>query len=303
MAGSSVVVQSVIYNNDVKELKAALRAAVQACHFASIKGIVSKWTIYYGDASPQTVLDEHLIDEFHEYAVKKGGAFKYTFFNKNTGHGGGHNRLSQLADSDFIIVLNPDGILAPSAIVEAINQIEPDVGLCDGRQIPLEHLKEYDPFTRDTDWCSGAFMTIRREVFSELQGFDHETFFMYCDDVDISWRARLLGWRTVHAPQARIFHDKRIDLDSHIEASESEHFYSREAAYLLAYKYSRDILAKNILENLVASDEPVSNQVAQSLNARISAGKLPIQLDHKHLVGIFIDGGYSRMRSNGKGKK
>lgn len=297
MPGVSLAVQSVVYNNDIRELRSAIQAASQACLTAVNRGIVSTWEIFYGDASPIPLLPEPLINEFTKVVGSKGGTFKYVFFDRNTGHGGGHNLLSELSASEFIVILNPDGRLAPDSIAESVNQFSENVGLCDGRQIPLEHLKEYNPQTRDTDWCSGAFMTIRRNVFEELEGFDHETFFMYCDDVDLSWRARLLGWRTVHAPQARVFHDKRIDLKSNIEASSSELFFSKEAAFLLPYKFSRPDLANKVLTSLSESKDPVSLQVANVLNARISGNRLPNPIDKKHKVGTFVNGGYSHMRS------
>jgi len=36
----------------------------------------------------------------------------------------------------------------------------------------------------------------REELFLELQGFDADTFFLYCDDVDLSWRVRLAAIRS-----------------------------------------------------------------------------------------------------------
>ena len=53
-------------------------------------------------------------------------------------------------------------------------------------------------------------------------GFDAHFFPMYCDDVDISWRLRLAGWKVRHAPRAAIFHDKRITIDGAVAISEFE---------------------------------------------------------------------------------
>jgi GT2 family glycosyltransferase len=46
----------------------------------------------------------------------------------------------------------------------------------------------------------------RRELFSDVGGFD-EDFFMYLEDVDLAWRARLAGWRCVYAPDAIVRHE------------------------------------------------------------------------------------------------
>jgi GT2 family glycosyltransferase len=52
--------------------------------------------------------------------------------------------------------------------------------------------------------CAGAAM-YRRELFADIGEFD-EDFFMYLEDVDLAWRARLAGWRCLYAPDAIVYH-------------------------------------------------------------------------------------------------
>ena len=52
--------------------------------------------------------------------------------------------------------------------------------------------------------CGGAAL-YRRTLLRQLDGFD-EDFFAYHEDVDLAWRARLLGWRCLLAPRARVLH-------------------------------------------------------------------------------------------------
>lgn len=58
---------------------------------------------------------------------------------------------------------------------------------------------------RDVDWVSGAAMVIRRELLEDI-GLLDETFFMYCEDVDICYRARQKGWRVAYHPEAVVVH-------------------------------------------------------------------------------------------------
>lgn len=51
----------------------------------------------------------------------------------------------------------------------------------------------------------GAAMAVRRDVFIEIGMFDGR-FFMGCEDVDLSWRARLAGHCIVLAPRAIVYH-------------------------------------------------------------------------------------------------
>jgi O-antigen biosynthesis protein len=51
----------------------------------------------------------------------------------------------------------------------------------------------------------GASLLIRRAVIKEI-GFLDESFFMYYEDTDLCWRARLRGWSVLYSPGARIRH-------------------------------------------------------------------------------------------------
>ena len=53
---------------------------------------------------------------------------------------------------------------------------------------------------------SGAALLARRSAFEALGGYT-EGFFMYYDDVDLAWRARLAGWEVLFCPEARVVHD------------------------------------------------------------------------------------------------
>lgn len=61
------------------------------------------------------------------------------------------------------------------------------------------------PAAGDPFGACGAACLIRRAVFDALGGFD-ERFFMVYEDVDLSYRARLLGHRVIYVPEARVRH-------------------------------------------------------------------------------------------------
>ena len=52
---------------------------------------------------------------------------------------------------------------------------------------------------------SGGGSAYRKDVWQLLGGFD-EDFWMYLEDVDYAFRAQLIGWHAVFAPQARLYH-------------------------------------------------------------------------------------------------
>jgi hypothetical protein len=52
---------------------------------------------------------------------------------------------------------------------------------------------------------SAAAALYRRTMLDEVGLFD-ESYFAYYEDVDLAWRARLLGWRCLYVPTARVYH-------------------------------------------------------------------------------------------------
>lgn len=149
----------------------------------------------------------------------------------NTGYAGGNNRGAAVAQGDYLVLLNPDTVVQPGALDALIAPLAEDdqVGLttacvvlmdqpelintcgntvhytglayCRGARQPRAAYSAAD----DVDAVSGAAFAIRRSLFTTLGGFD-EYFFMYVEDTDLSWRARLAGYRCRYVPGAVVAH-------------------------------------------------------------------------------------------------
>lgn len=128
----------------------------------------------------------------------------------NIGFGAAHNRLMATAfadGADLYLCLNPDALLHRRALAELGAAVLPGVtALYEMRQFPTEHPKHYAPDTGDTLWVSGCAVAIPRNVYERIGGFD-EHLFMYCEDVDLSWRVRNAGGRCIMVPRALVHHD------------------------------------------------------------------------------------------------
>ena len=59
---------------------------------------------------------------------------------------------------------------------------------------------------RSVGWLSAACLLCRRSAFEQVGGFD-ERFFIYFEDIDLCFRLRRAGWKLVHVPAVRVFHE------------------------------------------------------------------------------------------------
>jgi GT2 family glycosyltransferase len=294
----SLQVQSVLFGNDVRDLDRSLDALARAIEIAREHGVLDRVLVAYGDCSPEATFDELGIAERSASLAASGAeGLRYTFFDENLGSAEGNNRLWDGLDTDLVLILNPDTVLAPDALVELVEPLRrPGVGLVEARQLPIEHPKDYDPVSGDTSWASGACSMVPVPVVREIGGYDSRSFFLYCDDVDFSWRVRLAGHRVVHQPTARVFHDKRLRPDGSWTVGDAEEYWSAEGALVLAHKYSRPRRVAEIRRDLLAHGSDSQRRAVADFDRRAAEGRLPDPIDPDHAVGQFVAGNYARHR-------
>ena len=129
----------------------------------------------------------------------------------NVGFARAVNRLLEAGfsnpDVDAVVCANPDGAFHPDCLLELARMAGRHPGsLVEARQFPEEHPKTYDRRTLDTPWASGACLLVPRAVYKSIGGLD-ENFFLYMEDIDYSWRARVAGHMVKLAPKALFAHD------------------------------------------------------------------------------------------------
>jgi GT2 family glycosyltransferase len=61
-------------------------------------------------------------------------------------------------------------------------------------------------FARDVDYCSGASLLIRKDLFDRIGGFDRRYAPAYYEDADLCFAARAAGYRVVFQPASKIIH-------------------------------------------------------------------------------------------------
>lgn len=163
--------------------------------------------LYFADNNSS----DNTVSELNRYKSELGGvfgAFEILPLGDNYGFGTASNRCAEKGESELIFFLNIDTELAPDAfekISAAVKTAPEKTAVFELRQFPHEHPKFYNPATLLTSWASGAALVLKRSVFRLCGGFD-ESIFMYCEDVDLSWRIRLAGFNIMYVPSAITLH-------------------------------------------------------------------------------------------------
>ena len=166
--------------------------------------------------------------------------------NENVGFSRANNQGIRMAKGEFSLILNPDTIVTRDTIEQAVEWLRTNedcgavgVHMTDGngvflpeskRAFPtpwvsfckifglsslfpksrlfaryhLRFLEEHEP--HEVDILSGAFMMCRTALLQQLNGFD-EDFFMYGEDIDLSYRMVQVGYKNWYLP-VNIIHYK-----------------------------------------------------------------------------------------------
>ena len=173
----------------------------------------------------------------------------------NLGYPAGNNIGVDNAKGDYIIILNPDTVADPNWLSQLIKPLEenPDIAFTTSKILLYDDHEKintcansvhytgldfcrglYEPSTsfsknEEVGAISGCSFAIRKEVFKELRGFDPD-FFLYLEDVDLSWRARLAGYRIMFVPASIVYHKFRLSIAPWKE------FYLERNRYLMLLK-------------------------------------------------------------------
>lgn len=206
----------------------------------------------------------------------------------NLGFGRAHNLLMRrcFAQDRLYVGANPDGYFTPGCLraLADFSDFHGGHALVEAVAAPVDHPKWHDPVTLDTPWVSGACFALPHRLWSEVGGFD-ERIHLYCEDVDLSWRVRLIGGLLKVCPSARFVHDVTPRFDAAAdEARERDRRRSmlaggyylarkwgcREQAQRLRAEYA-SLVGQERLDTLVEPEMEIDPSVA----ARVADFSLP----------------------------
>lgn len=150
---------------------------------------------------------------------------------ENTGFARANNLAVSLVDTPLVALLNPDAFPEPNWLAALVRAAErtPEAASFGSTQISAEDPSKFDglgdcyhvlgiPWRGGYGWpistparagrifsaCAAAAL-YRRAAWHEIGGFD-ESYFCYCEDVDLGFRLRLAGWGVLQVAEARVHH-------------------------------------------------------------------------------------------------
>lgn len=214
------------------------------------------------DGIDQEVIVVNNGDEGPELAAAESGpSVRIVRPGRNVGFAAGCNLGARHARGDVLLFLNPDTVVKDGAVAELARTVaDPEVGAAMGRLLLFS-----DPETlnsrgavihiaglgwssglgeraatvtepREITYANGSVLAMRRELFTDLGGFT-EPLFLYHEDLELGWRARMRGWRIVLNPAADVLHDYE-----HGRNPEKYYFMERNRLVFVASAYSGRLL-------------------------------------------------------------
>lgn len=157
----------------------------------------------------------------------------------NLGFVAGSNLGLRQAESKYVVLLNDDTVVDPDWLKNLVDVAERDesIGACQPKLVSLvnpryfeyngacggmldvygvplcrgrifdsieEDNGQYD-LTVDVFWASGAAMFIKNHVLNEA-GLLDEILYAHMEEIDLSWRMRLLGYKITCVPKSVVYH-------------------------------------------------------------------------------------------------
>jgi GT2 family glycosyltransferase len=213
------------------------------------------------------LVDNGSTDGTQEYVRQHFPEVKLLELDRNYGFTGACNAGWQAAGGEFIILLNNDTEVDPNWLAEIVDafQRRPDVGIVaskmllfdwrdhfhtagdfyrlDGipgnRGVWKQDMGQYDVEEEVFSACGGS-AAYRRQLLEEI-GFLDDDFFFSCEDVDISWRAHLAGWKVLYVPTAVVYHKLKAT-GGDVTGS---YYDGRNFLYLIWKNYPSSLLRRN----------------------------------------------------------
>lgn len=193
------------------------------------------------------VVDNDSVDGSCQMVEEKFPEVQLISNKENLGFSKANNQAIRIAKGEYVLLLNPDTVVEEDSFLKIVNFMDqtPDAGglgvkMIDGKGRFLPESKRGLPTPEVAFWkmfgfsklfprskrfsryhlgylnnneihevevLAGAFMLLRRETLDKV-GLLDEDYFMYGEDIDLSYRITLGGYKNYYFPETTIIHYK-----------------------------------------------------------------------------------------------
>ncbi|MGP4018553.1 glycosyltransferase [Saccharopolyspora sp. 5N708] len=219
---------------------------------------------------------------------------------RNLGFIGACNLGAEHARGDYLFFLNNDTQVTESWLDILMDTIRADerIGLVGAKLVyPNGRLQECggivwsdgtgwnygrntDPggaefnVVRDVDYCSGAAILVRTNVFRQIGGFDARYAPAYYEDTDLAFAVRAAGYRTVVQPKAVVVHHEGVSNGTDLSTGVKKH-----------QELNRKVFVEKWAETLAAEHLPEASPrnlwLARQRGTRGHHGPIVLVKDHQ----------------------
>ncbi|RZD41116.1 MAG: hypothetical protein CXT78_11620 [Thaumarchaeota archaeon] len=170
------------------------------------------------------LVDNNSTDGTVDFVTKNYPSVILIKLDSNKGFAEPNNIGSKIAKGEYLLFLNNDTIVTSNFISELVTEMENDPKIAISQSLLLKldgsidssgdfidklgvvyNSKTEVDEIREISSARGASMLVRTSIFKKLNGFD-EKFFVSFEDVDIGWRAWILGYRVILNPSSIVYH-------------------------------------------------------------------------------------------------
>jgi GT2 family glycosyltransferase len=254
------------------------------------------------------VVDNGSSDSSQDYITREHPAVRLLALDRNLGLTGGNNLGFRAAKGEILISLNNDTEAEPGfveSLVEALLD-HPEAGMAAAKMRLFDRRDTLHsagdgygvdgiPFNRGVwqrdegqfdqpGWifggCGGA-VAYRRAMLDQVGLFD-ESFFMYCEDVDLNWRSQLAGWKCWYTSEAVVYHK----LSATGGGPVASYYTGRNTLWVIAKNYPGALFRK-YWTHILRAQWAVSYAAMRAWRGRAARARLRGQL-----AGLF---GWPRM--------
>lgn len=216
------------------------------------------------------IVDNSSLDKSCEIIIKKYPQVRLIKNNKNLGFSGAVNQGIKASVGEYVVLLNNDTVVLKGWLKHLIKCIESNqriFSVC-SKMIRYNEKDKIDDagdeynilgwaykrgdgksitnFNRDKEVfssCGGAAI-YRKSILNKI-GFFDENFFAYMEDVDISYRAKINGYKNIYCSKAKVYH-----IGSATTGSKYNAFKVKLAARNNIYVYYKNMPFLQMLLNL-----------------------------------------------------